>query len=132
VLADDESLREKWGGYWGLTCTVVPAMIVSGFMPEWNVLPLFGWVAIAAVGAAVGGAIATPKTVRGLVAGAAMGIGVLLGVYAYVAVRGAVSGHHTFLKLEVVVGALIGAAPGMWLYAKWARPQADVQSVDQA
>jgi hypothetical protein len=118
-----ESPREKWAGYFGLFMTLIPGMIVSGFMPEWNVLPFAGWLGIAAGGAAIAGAIATPRWLRGAVAGTLIGAGMLLGIWLYVAIRAGLTGSHTFLKLELVIGALIGGAPGMLLFSKWARMQ---------
>ena len=117
-----ETPREKWAEYLGIALTVLPAMISAGFMPEWNVLPLSGWISIAAAGGALAAAIATPQWARGAVAGALMGVGVVLGVHAYVAARIAVTDNATFLKLELVIGAMLGAAPGAMLYWKWARP----------
>ena len=38
---------EKAGGIILGVTVVIPAMIVTGFMPEWNVLPLWGWLLIA-------------------------------------------------------------------------------------
>lgn len=116
-----ETPREKWASYLGLFVTLIPAMITSGFMPDWDVLPFETWLAIATLGAAVAGAIATPRLARGALAGALAGAGVMIGVWAYVAIRGGLTGNHTFLKIELVIGALIGAAPGMVLYDKWAR-----------
>ncbi len=121
----DETPREKWAGYFGLFMTLIPAMIVAGFMPEWDVLPFVGWLAIATVGAGVAGAIATPLWGRGAVAGALAGAGVMVGIVVYVAVRGALTDHHTYLSIELVIGALLGAAPGMILYSKWARATLD-------
>src|SRR5438132_8049830 len=117
----DESPREKWATYLGLFVTVIPAMIASGFMPEWNVLPFLGWLAIATLGAGIAGAIATPLWSRGALAGALMGAGVLLGIWLYVTIRAGLTGHHTFLRIELAVGALLGATPGMLLFYKWAR-----------
>lgn len=117
----DETPREKWAGYLGLFTTIVPAMIVAGFMPEWDVLPFAGWLAIATLGAGLAGAIATPLWARGAVSGALAGAGALVGIVVYVAVRGGLTDHHTYLSIELVIGALLGAAPGMILYSKWAR-----------
>jgi hypothetical protein len=116
-----ETSREKWAGYLGAVMTIIPAMIVSGFMPEWNVLPLGGWLAIATTGAGIAGAIATPRTLRGVAAGALVGAGALLGVVAYVEIRAGLTGHYTFLSLEIAIGALLGGLPGALLYMKWAR-----------
>jgi len=119
----DETPREKWAGYLGLFFTIVPGLIVSGFMPEWDVLPFHVWLGIATAGAAVAGAIATPRTLRGAISGAVAGAGVMLGIFAYVALRAGITGNHTFLKLEILIGVLIGCVPGVLLYLKWARAE---------
>ncbi len=119
-MIENETPREKFAGYFGLVVTLIPAMIVSGFFPDWNVLSNEVWLAIATVGAGVAGAIATPLWPRGAIAGALAGAGVMLGIWAYVAIRGALTDHYTFLKLELVIGAMLGAAPGMLLYSRWA------------
>ena len=120
----DETPRETWAIYLGMAATIIPAMIASDFMPAWNVLPFGGWLAIATAGAGVAGAIATPFWVRGAMAGALAGCGVLFGMWLYVAIRTALTGNNTFLKFELVIGAVIGAAPGLLLYGKWARQPA--------
>jgi hypothetical protein len=116
-----ESPREKWAGYFGLGVTIIPAMIVSGFMPDWDVLPFGVWLAIASTGAAVAGAIATPKLIRGAIAGGLTGAGILVGVWLYVEIRAWLTGHATFMKLELVIGAILGGTPGFLLFARWAR-----------
>ena len=120
----DETPREKWAMNLGLFATIIPAMIASNFMPAWNVLPFTGWLAIAAIGAGVAGAIGTPHWGRGAVAGIIAGAGVLLGMWLYVVIRAGITGHNVFLKLELVVGAVIGAGPGLFLYSVWARQAA--------
>ena len=124
----DETPRENWGSWIGVIATIVPGMIASGFMPEWNVLPYEGWFAIAAVGSAIGGAIATPLFVRGAISGAIAGVGTMLGLWLYVVVRSALTGHHTFLKIELVIGGMLGAAPGLLLYGAWARNYHNVKT----
>src|SRR5688572_11952367 len=99
----DETPREKWAGYLGLFATSFPALIASGFMPAWDVLPFAVWLAIAAVGAGIAGAIATPLWSRGAVAGALAGVGGVVGTWLYVAIRSGLTGHSTFLKLELVI-----------------------------
>jgi hypothetical protein len=126
VDMDDETPREKWGFYFGAAVTLVPAMIVAGFMPDWDVLPFAGWLAIAAVGGAIAGAIATTRPLIGVLSGALMGAGVLVGIWGYVNARAALTGNATFFKLELAIGALLGAAPGAILYWTAARdPDSD-------
>ncbi|MGE0785732.1 MAG: hypothetical protein AB7S26_08590 [Sandaracinaceae bacterium] len=122
-----ETPRQKWGSYIGLFSTLIPAMIVSNFMPAWNVLPFPAWLGIAALGGAIGGGIHAPttKTPMGVISGALMGAGVLFGVYAYTDLRIALTGNATFFQLELVIGALLGAAPGALLYAKLVRERED-------
>ncbi len=117
----DETPRENWATWIGLFVTIIPGMIVSGFMPEWDVLPVAGWIAIAVIGSAIAGAIATPLVVRGAVSGAITGVGMMIGLWLYVVLRSALTGHNTFLKVELVIGGLLGAAPGLLLYGAWAR-----------
>ena len=119
----DETPRENWAEYFGLFTSVIPAMIATGFMPAWNVLPLVGWLAIATVGCGIAGAIATPLWFRGLISGLIAGAGIFGGMWLYVTVRASLTGHHKIWKPELVVGAMIGGAPGMLLYYIWARPQ---------
>lgn len=119
----DETPREKWAEYLGLTASVIPAMIATGFMPGWDVLPHAGWLAIAAVGTAIAGAIATPLWVRGLISGVIAGVGIFGGIWIYVAVRTNPAGPHGVYRPELVIGALIGWAPGLLLYYNWARPR---------
>jgi hypothetical protein len=120
----EETPREKFAFYVGMFAIVFPAMIASNFMPLWNVLPLYGWLGIATGGAGIAGAIATPNWLRGILAGALAGAGALMGMWLYVTLRAALTGNTTFLKIELVLGVLIGAAPGLWLYNAWARPSA--------
>ena len=120
----EESRRETWALYVGLAATIIPGMIASNFMPAWNVLPFEGWLAIATVGAAVAGIIATPYWFRGMIAGALTGAGILLGIWLYVALRVWLTGNNSFFKIELVIGAIIGGGPGLILYGAWARDKA--------
>ena len=117
----DETPRENWATWVGLFATIIPGMIVSGFMPEWNVLPYAGWFAIAAIGSAIAGAIATPMIVRGAISGAIAGVGMMIGLWLYVVLRSSLTGNHTFFKIELAIGGMLGAAPGLVLYGAWAR-----------
>ena len=117
----DETPRENWATWIGIISTIIPGMIVSGFMPDWNVLPYNGWLTIAAIGSAIAGAIATPKFVRGAFSGMIAGVGMMFGLWLYVVIRTTLTGHHTFLRIELVLGGMLGAAPGLLLYGAWAR-----------
>jgi hypothetical protein len=115
--------REHWAEYLLLAASVIPAMIATGFMPAWNVLPVGGWLAIAVVGAGIAGAIATPLWGRGLVSGLVAGAGIFAGIWFYVIVRMSVLNSVKVWKPELVVGAMIGWAPGLILHYAWARPK---------
>src|SRR4051794_26045543 len=115
-----ETPREKWAGICGMFVTIIPGMIASNFMPDWNMLPFVGWLGIATIGAAIAGAAATPLWFRGLIAGAVMGAGVLMGIWLYVTIRAGITGSNVFWKPEIVIGVLLGATPGMLLFSMWA------------
>jgi hypothetical protein len=118
----DETPRENWATYLGAFTVIIPGLFASGFMPAWNVLPFAGWLAIATVGTALAGVVATPRWIRGAFAGAITGAGAMLGLWLYVVMRvWFLGGHNTFLKLELTIGAMIGAMPGLLLYGFWAR-----------
>lgn len=119
----EETRREYWAEYLVIAASVIPAMITCDIFRSWNVLPRSAWFAIATAGAAVGGALATPLWVRGLVSGGATGAGIFGGILLYVFTRTHFLGHSAIWKAEVVVGALLGYAPGALLYRYWARPR---------
>jgi hypothetical protein len=117
----NETRREYWAEYLLLAASVIPAMIAIGFMPAWNVLPLGGWLAIATLGAGIAGAIATPLWRRGLISGLVAGAGIFAGMWLYVTIRTSIQHDIRVSKPELVVGAMIGWAPGLILYYTWAR-----------
>jgi len=116
-----ESPRESWALTLGMVAVIIPGMIASDFMPAWNVLPFVGWLAIATIGAALAGAIATPSWDRGMICGALAGAGALAGMWLYVTLRVWLTGSNTFWNVELVIGIGIGGAPGLVLYGLWAR-----------
>lgn len=116
----EETLAEKVGGWIAILSVAIPSLLASGFTPEWNFLPFAGWVFIASAGAALGAAIGTSRRVRGAVAGAIGGAGFVLGTWAYVLVRVALTGDSSFFTLELLLGGGLGAAPGILLYMLWA------------
>ncbi len=119
----NQTPREHWAEYLLLAASVIPAMIATGFMPAWNVLPLGGWLVIAIVGAGIAGAIAAPLRSRGLISGLIAGAGIFAGIWLYVAVRLSMLKNVSVSRPELVVGAMIGWAPGLILYYTWARPR---------
>jgi hypothetical protein len=119
----NQTPREHWAEYLLLAASVIPAMIATGFMPACNVLPIGGWAAIAVLGAGLAGALATPLWIRGLISGLIAGAGIFAGIWLYVAVRQGMFNNVKVSKLEIVVGAMIGWAPGLILYYTWAHPR---------
>ena len=104
----------------GSATTLVPGMIMAGFMPEWNVLPATSWLAIAAIGSAVAGVIGFPRQwLRASIAGAVTGSGALIGLLLYVYIRSLVIDNGTFLRLEFAIGVSLGAIPGILLFRYW-------------
>jgi hypothetical protein len=85
-------------------------------------LPFWAWFAIATAGAGLAGALATPLWLRGLVCGLLAGGGIFTGIWLYVLARTTVWNNVAVSKPELVLGALIGWAPGAILYHTWARP----------
>lgn len=108
----------------GSAVTLVPAMIMAGFMPEWNVLPATSWLAISAIGSAVAGVIGFPRQwLRASIAGAITGSGALIGLLAYTYLRYLIFDSDTFMRLELVLGASLGAIPGCLLFRYWVKKQ---------
>ena len=112
----NQTPREHWAEYLLLATSVIPAMIATGFMPAWDVLPRGGWLAIAIVGGGLAGALGTPLWTRGLVSGLIAGIGIFAGIWLYVAARRSGSNEVRVSRPELVVGAMIGWAPGLILF----------------
>jgi hypothetical protein len=114
-----ESPREKVGAILACVVVILPGMIISGFMPEIDVLPLWVWVAIAAVGSAIGGALwEAHQPVLGAACGALFGALALLLVPVYVDLRSGLS--STYWNFEFVIPLGVGVLPSAALY-KWLR-----------
>ncbi|EAQ80309.1 hypothetical protein [Blastopirellula marina] len=113
MSGDNETPNEMIGGWIAAITIILPSMIVSGFMPEWNALPYFVWLAIAGAGGAVGAAIYTLRWIHGGIGGAVMGVGAVVGVHAYVILRSMLIDSGNFFSLELLIGAGLGALPGL-------------------
>lgn len=94
---------------------VIPAMIITGFMPEWDVLPLWAWTVIAALSGGIGIALLVER-LRGLafMAGFIGGAGALIGMVIYVPLRAQLS--ESFFTIEFVIPCVLGGLPGFILY----------------
>lgn len=90
---------------------VIPSMILSGFLPGAEMLPLAAWLAICGGAGAVGTAIAQPPRIASFVAGAIGGACIPLAMIAYVELRIQLS--DTFFTLEFIIPGLVGAVPGI-------------------
>jgi hypothetical protein len=114
--------REQRALYLGAFAIVVPGLIMAGFMPAFNVLPAFGWILMAMIGSGGAGAIATPRRwLQGTLSGAVIGGGALLGILLYVELRSSLIQTPFFLRLEIAIGAILGAIPGSILFMRWAK-----------
>jgi len=111
----EETWSQKIGSLIAGVGIVFPSMILAGFMPDWNVLPLAGWIAISATAGAVGACIAWPPRIASFLRGAIAGIVIPFALIPYVAFRLALG--NTFFNLELIIPGLIGALPG-WLAYK--------------
>lgn len=111
-----ETKRQKLGTYVFFAFTLIPGMIVSGFMPDWNVLSFEAWIAIAAAGGAAGGYLwaEDQRWNVGLLSGAVAGAGTVAALFFYVLFR--VEWSSTFWSIELVIPAMIGLLPGWILY----------------
>ncbi len=113
-MHDEETPAEKVGYFIALIGTIIPSLIVSGFMGDWNVLPLWGWVAIAGLSGGIGVAIPTTPRIAAFIGGLIGGGCIPLATIAYVELRIQLS--DTFLNVELVIPAFIGALPGTAAY----------------
>ena len=121
-----ENTNEKIGSWLAVFSVLVPALIVSGFMPVFNILPFSAWLTIATIGSSIGGAIYTKRLYLGLISGGLSGAGALLGIKYYVFFRHFFIEGHTFSSLEILIGAALGAIPGIatfYFFSKDNNPQ---------
>ena len=124
----EETTGQKVGMWIAILTVLFPSMIVSGFTPDWNVLPLWMWISISAAGAGIGMAIGYRPMLAALLGGATGGACIPLALIGYVIVR--VMLTETFINLELLIPALIGALPGIAVYktVAWAlghEPESD-------
>ena len=112
-----ESLGERIGPVILALGILVPGMIVGDLMPAWNVLPIWAWAIVAAVAGASGCALmAEEDRIPAGLGGAIGGPLALLAIPLYVDARS--SWGHTYFVIELLIPALLGAAPGwvvFWL-----------------
>lgn len=113
----NETPLQRLGYSIGTFGIILPGMIVSGFMPNWNVLPFVVWWGIAILSGAIGGFLIGTPRLAAAIAGGVVGAGALLGVAFYVDVRSLVITSETYFTFELLIGALIGSGPGLVLFS---------------
>jgi len=106
---------------------LIPVLITSGFIPEdvLNIpilkplteLPQIAWPLIAGIGTLVGFPLYTNRIIIGSLCGALIGLGAFFGAYHYVFLRQLVFDNDRYFAFEFAIGGLIGAIPGLILYA---------------
>lgn len=105
------SRRARAGSIVAGLFVMIPALIVTGFMPELDVLPWWAWLGVCALGGAASGALWDERRpLLGAAAGLVGGGCVLAATVAYILFRAELS--DTFLTVEFVIPMLIGALPG--------------------
>jgi dolichol kinase len=110
----EETTRKKIGTYVFAFATIIPALIVSGFMPDWNVLPFWGWGLIAAIGGALGGFIwGEGREWQAALAGFVSGFSCILALEGYVHIRNHIS--HTYLSIELLIPFGLAMLPGYFI-----------------
>lgn len=110
-------------GMWILASSVVPALLLTGFLPEWQVNPTVGRLVAGALGA-LGGALfshgksATGSTLRGLV------LGTLAAEGGVVAVELWTHDRVSVFLVEICLALMLGALPaGLAFWALTRRAQ---------
>jgi hypothetical protein len=114
------NVRQRTALFIAAATTVIPGMLLAGLLPEFAVLPQWAWFAIASSGASIGGAVSTKRWIYGALSGILTGLGMMSGIAAYVTIRSAVLPSMQFLRLEIAIGATLGALPGLITYARYA------------
>lgn len=110
----DETPAQKFGYFIAGIGIIIPSMIVSGFMPLWDVLPFPVWLLITGGLGGVGMAVAHQPRVASMIGGAVAGVCIPFALIGYVELRIMLS--DTFLNVELVIPGIIGALPGFGLY----------------
>ncbi|MFT7642651.1 MAG: hypothetical protein ACI9G1_004409 [Pirellulaceae bacterium] len=118
-LMEEETKAEKVGYFIGMVGIIFPSMIVGGFMPDWDVLPLWGWIAISGLSGGIGFAIAATPRLAAFFGGLVGGGCIPLAVMAYVYYRSQLG--NTFFNIELLIPGFIGSLPGVGAYFLLAR-----------
>lgn len=120
-MDNELTTRQKTGLWVGAAFAVIPGLIVAGFFPDFNVLPTWIWLLIATIGSAVGGSIAASRMLFGALTGGLAGLGAVAGILGYIEFRSTILPTESFMRLEIAIGALLGAAPGMASFFRFAK-----------
>lgn len=111
-----ERTNQKIGMWIIIIATIIPALLVCNFMPDWNIFPYWLCVAVSGFGASIGTVVYTKQVVHGAIAGLLIGCGVILGIQGYVLLRPLLIDSARFFSFELLLGAAVGAIPGMVYY----------------
>ena len=105
-----QTLRQKAGAVIGGVGALLPAMIVTGFLPQANIVPLPLWFAVSAACGAVGGALFVERRPGvGVLLGALTGMLCLLMTITYVQARATLS--DSLYKFEFAIPLLLSPLP---------------------
>jgi hypothetical protein len=111
--------RQQFGMVLITLCTGLPGILIAGYIPEiGNLLPIgpLGWVAVSALGTAVGASLYVPKTQYwyvGFLSGLIGGPGALLATYFYSSWR------TSMYSIEIVFSSAVGGQAGILMYKLW-------------
>jgi hypothetical protein len=115
----DLTKRQEFGMLLITFCTGFPGLLIAGYMPEVeNFLGLspIGWVAVSALGTAVGASLYVPKSrfwYVGFLSGLIGGPGALLATYYYSAWR------TSMYSAEIILSSIVGGHAGILMYNLW-------------
>lgn len=120
-VAANLSGLNKFGFFFAAFFTIVPAMILAGFFPLWQVGSEVMWYGIATGGAALGGLLFAQGRLPawiGLVGGALAAPGGLFLLAWWSA------GRESVFHIELAAASMLGALPGVLVYKLLARGRA--------
>ncbi|TWT32945.1 hypothetical protein Enr8_27610 [Blastopirellula retiformator] len=111
MVSDGESRGQKFGAIIAVILVFPPAAIAGGFLPQLNVLPFWGWLAIAMIGGSISVVIVSGWPLHGTIAGLMLGLGAVLAAYFYGYVRLTLLGSSYFFFAEPFVASVVGMIP---------------------
>lgn len=110
----EETAGQKFGTWIAILGVTFPSMIAAGFMADWNILPLWMWISISAAVAGIGVGIGYRPMIAAFLGGVIGGASIPIALVVYVVIRARLT--ETFVNVELLVPAVIGALPGIAVY----------------